>query len=86
MPIIEFHLLEGRTVEQKRQLCKSVTDTVVAVLGVPRESVRILIHNMPPENFAVAGVTAADKAAAAANGTNHAAIDGSDGKQVPVYP
>lgn len=64
MPIIEFHLLEGRTVDQKRRLCEAVTDTVVSVLGVQREAVRILIHNMPPENFAVAGVTALDKAAA----------------------
>lgn len=67
MPIIEFHLLEGRTVEQKRKLCEAVTETVVDVLGVRREQVRILIHNLPPENFAIAGVTAADRAAA--NGT-----------------
>ncbi len=64
MPIIEFHLLEGRTTEQKRRLCTTVTDTVVEVLGVRREQVRILIHNLPPENFAIAGVTAADRAAA----------------------
>ncbi|EIT70972.1 MULTISPECIES: tautomerase family protein [Hydrocarboniphaga] len=65
MPIIEFHLLEGRTIEQKRRLCNAVTDTVVEVLGVRREQVRILIHNLPPENFSIAGVTAADRAAAA---------------------
>ncbi|WP_028007379.1 tautomerase family protein [Solimonas flava] len=63
MPIIEFHLLEGRTVDQKRRLCDAVTKTVVDVLGVRREQVRILIHNLPPENFSVAGITALDQAA-----------------------
>ena len=60
MPIIQFNLLEGRTVEQKRALARRVTETVVEVLGVKPESVRILIHEMGPHDFAVAGVTAGD--------------------------
>jgi 4-oxalocrotonate tautomerase len=60
MPIIQFNLLEGRTVEQKRTLAKRVTDTVVEVLGVKPENVRILIHEMGPYDFSVAGVPAAE--------------------------
>lgn len=66
MPIIEFHLMEGRTTDQKRQLCAAVTDAVVATLGVRADQVRILIHTLAPEHFSVAGITAADKAAQAA--------------------
>ncbi|SHF01699.1 4-oxalocrotonate tautomerase [Lampropedia hyalina DSM 16112] len=66
MPIIEFHLMEGRTVEQKRQLCAAVTRSVVDTLGVRPEQVRILIHTLTPEHFSVGGITAADKAAQAA--------------------
>lgn len=85
MPIIEFHLLEGRTVDQKRRLCDAVTNTVVDVLGVRREQVRILIHDLPPENFSIAGITALDRAAGdgKANAITEAPINGAtNGKGV----
>ncbi|CAM5477415.1 tautomerase family protein [Eoetvoesiella caeni] len=66
MPIIEFHLMEGRSPEQKQKMCAAVTRSVVETLGVPPQQVRILIHTITPENFAVAGITAAEKAALAA--------------------
>ena len=37
MPIIQVHLLEGRTTDQKRALVTSVTDAVVKSLGVKPE-------------------------------------------------
>ncbi|TDU28577.1 4-oxalocrotonate tautomerase family enzyme [Panacagrimonas perspica] len=64
MPIIQFNMLEGRTTEMKRELAAKVTDTVVAVLGVKRETVRILIHEMGLQDFSVGGVTAQDRLAA----------------------
>lgn len=66
MPIIQFNLMEGRTPEQKKRLAEKITDTVVEVLGVKRETVRILIHEMGPYDFAVGGVTQAERVAAAA--------------------
>lgn len=65
MPIIQFNIMEGRTVEQKKRLAEKVTDTVVEVLGVKREAVRILIHEMGPYDFSVGGVTQAERQAAA---------------------
>jgi 4-oxalocrotonate tautomerase len=65
MPIIQFNLMEGRTAEQKKRLAEKVTDTVVEVLGVKRETVRILIHEMGPHDFSVGGVTQAERAAPA---------------------
>lgn len=64
MPIIQFNLIEGRSVEAKRRLAEKVTDTVVEVLGVKRETVRILIHEMAGHDFSVGGVTYADRLAA----------------------
>jgi 4-oxalocrotonate tautomerase len=61
MPIIHFNMLDTRTVEQKRRLCAAVTATVSEVLSVRPEQVRIIIHDLAPENFAVAGVTAGEK-------------------------
>ena len=63
MPIIQFNMLEGRTTEMKRELAAKVTDTVVQVLGVKRETVRILIHEMGVQDFSVGGVTAQDRLA-----------------------
>lgn len=70
MPIIQFNMLEGRTVEMKRELAEKVTNTVVEVLGVKRETVRILIHEMGMNDFSVGGVTAADRLVA-----NQAAVN-----------
>lgn len=60
MPIIQFSLLEGRTLEQKRQLAKRVSETVCEVLGCKPQSVRILINELAPDHFSVGGVTAAE--------------------------
>ncbi len=58
MPILEMHLLEGRTVEQKRAAVAAVTRALVESLGVKPEQVRILITEHQQENFSVGGITA----------------------------
>lgn len=63
MPIIEMHLLEGRTVEQKRRAAAAITDAVVGSLGVRPDQVRILITEHGLEDFSVGGKTAAQRAA-----------------------
>lgn len=61
MPIIQVNMLEGRTAAQKRALHVALSDAAVAALGVPRESVRVLIHEFGAEDFSVAGVTAGER-------------------------
>ena len=56
MPIIDVSMLEGRTDEQKRALIAELTDVTERVLGVPRESIRVLLREVPPENWGVGGV------------------------------
>lgn len=73
MPIIQMHLLEGRTVAQKRKVVKAVTDAVVESLGVPRDTVRIIISEMPSEHFAVGGETTGEKRAAATGSSKNTA-------------
>lgn len=36
MPIIQVHLMEGRTDSQKQDMMRRVTEAVVETLGVPR--------------------------------------------------
>jgi 4-oxalocrotonate tautomerase len=56
MPIVQIHMIEGRTLDQKRELVRSVTDAVVSSVGVPPERVHIVIDEMKRENFAEAGI------------------------------
>lgn len=67
MPIIEMHMLEGRTVEQKHRVAQAVTEAVTRSLGVPAETVRILITEHDRDEFYVAGLPR-KKAQGAANG------------------
>jgi 4-oxalocrotonate tautomerase len=61
MPIVQVHLKQGRTVEQKRKMVAAVTDAIVKSLSVPPDVVRIIIKDMAKEDYAVAGVLDADK-------------------------
>lgn len=61
MPLIEIHLLEGRTDEQKKALLTSVTRAVHESIGAPIESIRVWIQEFSPKEYMAAGVLAADK-------------------------
>ena len=56
MPLVEVSLLEGRPKEKKLALIKAVTDAVESTLEVPRESVRVILREVPPEHWGVGGV------------------------------
>lgn len=61
VPIVQIELLEGRTVEQKRQLVAKVTEAITESLGVPADAVRIILRDMERHNFAHAGKLYCDK-------------------------
>lgn len=60
MPIIQVHLLEGRTPEKKKALVAEITDAVVRTLDTKPEAVRVLLYELPPEHWAVGGKSKAD--------------------------
>ncbi|WP_218587415.1 tautomerase family protein [Ferrithrix thermotolerans] len=51
-------MLEGRSEEIKEQLIAELTDTTVSVLGVNRESVRVVLVDVPKSHWGIGGVTA----------------------------
>jgi 4-oxalocrotonate tautomerase len=61
VPRLIVQQIEGRTVEQKRELARRLTDVAVDVLGVDPETVTVFIEEVPPENFARGGVLTADR-------------------------
>ncbi len=63
MPIIEMHLMEGRSAEQKSSAAVAITTAVSQALGVSPETVRILITEHRGDEFYVAGKTMKQRAA-----------------------
>lgn len=56
MPFIQVTMLEGRSVEDKHALMKSLTDAVMDSLGSKPESIRVAIYELPKDHWATGGV------------------------------
>ena len=61
MPLIEVHLLEGRSDAQKKALLSAITGAVHESIGAPLETIRVWIEEFPPTEYMAAGVLAADR-------------------------
>lgn len=61
MPLVEITMIEGRTPEQKRALLAEVTDAVERAIAAPREAIRVAIRELPPEHWAIGGVSTAER-------------------------
>ncbi|MGI9245126.1 MAG: 2-hydroxymuconate tautomerase [Steroidobacteraceae bacterium] len=61
MPFVQIYMLEGRTEEQKRNVIEKVTAAIAEAVPAPVENVRVWIHDVPKENWGIAGQTAKDK-------------------------
>ncbi|AET92855.1 2-hydroxymuconate tautomerase [Burkholderia sp. KK1] len=55
MPIVQITMIEGRSDEQKEAMFHEVTEAIHRTTATPRESVRIMIYEVPPRHFATAG-------------------------------
>jgi 4-oxalocrotonate tautomerase len=53
MPIMQVFLMEGRTDEQRARLISALTDAAVESIGAPRETVRVIITEIPKAQFGV---------------------------------
>ena len=61
MPYVTVKMLEGRTDEQKRELCEKVTEVVAETVNAPKEKVVVFIEDMPKSHYAVGGKRASDE-------------------------
>jgi 4-oxalocrotonate tautomerase len=55
MPVVNIEWLEGRTVAQKREIAKKVTETLVQVIACPAEAVTVIFNDHPRHDIAKAG-------------------------------
>ncbi len=57
MPIAHIHILEGRDAEQKQKLIEGVTNAMCHTLHADRSKIKVLLHEVPKENWGSAGMT-----------------------------
>ncbi|MFP7296787.1 2-hydroxymuconate tautomerase [Neobacillus niacini] len=55
MPFIQVNILKGRSPEKKELLIREVTNVVSEVLEAPVQSIRIMINELEPEHWGIAG-------------------------------
>lgn len=55
MPIVHIDMLAGRSAERKADLIRRVTNAIVASLGVQPAQVRVLLNELPAENWGIGG-------------------------------
>lgn len=58
MPIVLVNMMEGRNDAQKEAVIEEVTAALVRALDAPRESVRVLINELPKQHFGIGGQSA----------------------------
>ena len=61
MPIIEVTKVEGRSAEQIRALISGLTSVTEQAIGVKKESIRVIVREVPKTHFAAGDVTLAER-------------------------
>ncbi|WHY85804.1 4-oxalocrotonate tautomerase [Neobacillus novalis] len=61
MPFIQINLIEGRPPEKIKALIENITDTVVETLDAPKQSVRVMVSEIPKTHWGIAGVPASER-------------------------
>jgi 4-oxalocrotonate tautomerase len=52
---------QGRTVEQKREMVKGITEVMVRTIGAKPEQVSVIINELPDQNLAREGILLSDR-------------------------
>jgi 4-oxalocrotonate tautomerase len=61
MPYVQVTWVAGRTAEQKRKLAERITQALVEDGRAKRENIQVTFVDLPPTDYAEAGVTVADQ-------------------------
>lgn len=61
MPVVRIEMYEGRSMEQKRELVRGVTDVVARVTGNSADDVHVIIEEVKRENWSIGGLLAPDR-------------------------
>ncbi|MEL7086196.1 MAG: 4-oxalocrotonate tautomerase family protein [Cyanobacteria bacterium P01_A01_bin.3] len=56
MPYVNIQITKGATREQKSELVRDMTDSLVRILGKRPEHIHIVIQEIPEENWGFSGL------------------------------
>lgn len=57
MPIAVINIIEGRDDEKKEKLIRNVTKAIEKSLDAPKQSIRVIINEMPKQHYGIAGTS-----------------------------
>lgn len=55
MPVVQVEMMTGRTVEQKKEMVKRITEALTDTVGCSKEAVTVIIREMEKENYGHGG-------------------------------
>ena len=55
MPFVQITMLEGRTIEQKHDLIKRLTDATAEALDGDPSRIRVVIYEVSPDAWGIGG-------------------------------
>lgn len=61
MPHVSVTWVAGRTLEMKKTIAEKVTQLLIDEGKAKRENIHVTFHDLPPTDYAEAGVTVADQ-------------------------
>jgi len=61
MPLVTVHLLEGRTLDQKRRLVARITDALIEEAGARREMIQVRFLEVSKEDWGRGGLLGIDR-------------------------
>ena len=60
MPVVHVEMWPGRTLRQKQELAKAITDAVVKVTDTSPDATIVIFNDVPKENWAQGGVLSSE--------------------------
>jgi len=61
MPYIQITWVADRNPDQKRRIAEQITDTLIKEGNAKKENIQVTFVDLPPTDYAEAGVTVADQ-------------------------
>jgi 4-oxalocrotonate tautomerase len=61
MPLVTVHLLEGRTLDQKRRLVARITEAMIEEVGARREMIQVRFLEVSKEDWGRGGLLGIDR-------------------------
>jgi 4-oxalocrotonate tautomerase len=55
MPIVNVNMMEGRPKEKVERVIAEITETITETLDVPKETVRVIVTEIPKSHWGIAG-------------------------------